>query len=176
MSHSVRAATVLDAPALAAIHKANWLKLLGPDLPDLNSTLNSQDLTQTWGNAIALATGDGPYAVLVATDANGVTVGFTALGPLLDPDAAPQAAELVALWITPTHQRLGHGSRLLAAAADQARHLQHATRLSHWVARQDILRQRFLRTTGFGADGAERSWRTPTGEIIDESRWSTQLN
>jgi ribosomal protein S18 acetylase RimI-like enzyme len=174
--NSVRAATLLDAPALAAIHRANWLALLGPDLPGLESTLDASGLTRTWGQAIALAAGDGPYAVLAAEDEGAAVVGFAALGPSLDPDGGNGAAELVALWVAPARQRSGHGSRLLSAAADAARRLQQATRLSHWVARQDVFRQRFLRSAGFGADGAERSWQAPTGEIIDEARWSALVD
>jgi GNAT superfamily N-acetyltransferase len=172
----VRAAAPLDAPALAAIHRANWLALLGLDLPGLEASLDAAGLTQTWGNAIQLSGGDGPYAVLAAEDAGGAVVGFAALGPLLDPDGGKGAAELVALWVSPDHQRAGHGSRLLEASADAARRLQAASRLSHWVARQDVFRQRFLRSAGFGADGAERSWQAPTGEIIDEARWSARLD
>jgi GNAT superfamily N-acetyltransferase len=166
---------VFDAPALAAIHRANWLRLLGPDLPGLQTTLDAAGLTQNWGNAINLSAGAGPYAVFVAEDADGSAVGFAALGPLLDPDGGKGAAELVALWVAPEHQRAGHGSRLLEAAADAARRLVQATRLSHWVARQDIFRQRFLHSAGFGADGAERSWQAPTGELIDEARWTAAL-
>jgi GNAT superfamily N-acetyltransferase len=174
--NSVRAAQPLDAPALAAIHRANWLSLLGPDLPGLEETLNSAGLTQSWGNAIALSAGNGPYAMLVAEGTlRDLVVGFAALGPALDPDGIKDAAELVALWVAPEHQRAGHGSRLLAAAADAAHSLQRAARLTHWVARQDVFRQRFVRSAGFRADGAERSWRAPGGEIIDEARWSTRL-
>jgi GNAT superfamily N-acetyltransferase len=173
--NSVRAAVLLDAPALAAIHRANWLGLLGPDLPGLEDALNNAQLTQHWGQAVTLSAGSGPYAVLVA-ESEGVPVGFAALGPLLDPDGGEGGAELVALWVAPDRQRQGHGSRLLAAIASQARSLQGATRLSHWVARQDVYRQRFLRTAGFGPDGAERSWQAPSGEIIDESRWSARLD
>ncbi|MDR0593113.1 MAG: GNAT family N-acetyltransferase [Bifidobacteriaceae bacterium] len=181
MPNTVRPAAPFDAPALAAIHRANWLTLIGPDLPGLEAALDGAALTQGWGNAIGLAAADGPYAVLAATDraagpgGDGRVVGFAAVGPLLDPDGGRGAAELVALWVAPASQRSGHGSRLLASAAGHARR-QGATRLSHWVARQDVLRQRFLRSAGFAPDGAERSWQAPAGEIVDEARWSARLD
>jgi GNAT superfamily N-acetyltransferase len=139
------------------------------------SALDEAGLAQHWGRAIALSAGDGPYAVFVSAHDQSVA-GFAALGPLLDPDSGQGSAELVALWVAPDHQRQGHGSRLLAAVAEAARRPPVASRLSHWVARQDIFRQRFLGSAGFGADGAERSWRTPSGEIIDEARWSARLD
>jgi GNAT superfamily N-acetyltransferase len=114
--------------------------------------------------------------VFVAVDDADAVVGFAALGPLLDPDGGTGSAELVALWVAPTAQRQGHGSRLLSQVASAARSGMNATRLAHWVARQDIYRQRFLRACGFGADGAERSWQAPSGELVDEQRWSTRLD
>ncbi|MDR2374031.1 MAG: GNAT family N-acetyltransferase [Bifidobacteriaceae bacterium] len=176
MPNSVRDATPLDAPALAAIQRHNWLTLLGPDLPHLEATLDAASLALTWADAIGLAGGAGPYAVLAAEAEDGGVAGFAAIGPLLDPDAGEGGAELVALWVAGEQQRLGHGSRLLAAAADAARRLQRATRLAHWVAHQDVFRQRFLKSAGFGRDGAERSWQAPGGELVDESRWSARLD
>jgi GNAT superfamily N-acetyltransferase len=165
---------VADAPALAAIQRDNWLALLGADLPGWPQTLSLEEMAATWANGIALGQADGPYEVFVALGEAGQLVGFAAAGPLVDPDLTPGGAELVALWVAPAHQRAGHGSRLLAAVADAAR-ARAAPRLAHWVTRQDIYRQRFLRAAGFGPDGAERSWQAPTGELIDEQRWSALL-
>jgi GNAT superfamily N-acetyltransferase len=167
---------VFDAPALAAIQRANLVTLLGPDVADLGAAFDSAAATQTWGNAIALASPEGPYNVAVAVDESETVVGFAALGPLLDPDGGQGAAELVALWVAPEAQRQGHGSRLLSQVADAARRHLSAARLSHWVTRQDIFRQRFLHQAGFRADGAERSWQSPAGELVDEMRWSTRLD
>jgi GNAT superfamily N-acetyltransferase len=190
MPNSVRPARPADAPALAAIQRACWRALLGPEAPAWAETLDAEALAATWRDGIGLARAGGPYGVFAALDAEGAVAGFAAFGPLADPDGA-RAAELVALWVAPGAQRAGHGSRLLAAVADAVRAAPSLpapagaqgqalsadgtprfTRLSHWVARQDIPRQRFLRGAGFAPDGAERSWRTEAGELIDELRWS----
>jgi GNAT superfamily N-acetyltransferase len=166
---------------MATAQRACWIELFGDDLPGLEATLDQVALTRAWREAIVLAGGEGPYAVFSALDEADRVVGFSALGPLLDPDgggggSGAKAGELVALWVTPSHQRAGHGSRLLAAIAGAARSSSaEFDRLSHWVARQDIHRQRFLRAAGFGPDGAERSWQTPAGELVDEQRWSALL-
>ncbi|MDR1118002.1 MAG: GNAT family N-acetyltransferase [Bifidobacteriaceae bacterium] len=175
-ANTVRAATVLDAPALAAIHRACWLDLVGADIPGLAEALEGRQAVVTWRNAVILAQGEGPYAMFAAVgEADGVA-GFAALGPLLDQDGGARAAELVALWVAPQHQRAGHGSRLLAAVADALRAPSAPfDRLSHWALRQDVHRHRFLRGAGFGPDGAERTWRAPTGELMDEQRWSALL-
>ncbi|MDR3360870.1 MAG: GNAT family N-acetyltransferase, partial [Bifidobacteriaceae bacterium] len=120
MPNSVRPARLADAPALAAIQRACWAGLLGPDAPSLVDSLDAESLAATWADAIALATGDGPYQVFCALDGADQVVGFAAAGPLTDPDGA-EAAELIALWVTPAGQRAGHGSRLLAAVADAVR-------------------------------------------------------
>jgi N-acetylglutamate synthase-like GNAT family acetyltransferase len=173
----VRRAIASDAPAFAALQRAAWLAVLGQDLPGLAEALDPAGLTSTWAQAISLASGADQYAVYSALADDGQVAGFAALAPSLDPDSRGQSGELVALWVSPAHQRAGHGSRLLAAVAESARSstlpFQH---LSHWVTRQDIHRQRFLRGAGFGADGAERTWRAPPGQLVDEQRWSALLS
>jgi ribosomal protein S18 acetylase RimI-like enzyme len=165
-----------DAAALAAVQRDAWLALLGRDVPTLAAALEIDALERTWADAIVLAQAEGPYAVLAGLDEAGQVAGFAALGPLLDPDRPVRAGELVALWVAPDRQRAGHGSRLLAAAAQAARAPGAAfERLSHWVARHDVYRQRFLRGAGFALDGAERTWQAPSGELIDEQRWSALL-
>jgi GNAT superfamily N-acetyltransferase len=150
--------------------------LLGGDIPALGAMLDLGALAQGWADAIGLARGGGPYGTWAALDQAGQVVGFAAVGPLEDPDRPAGGAELVALWVAPERQRAGHGSRLLAAAAGAARAGQVGySRLAHWVARQDVYRQRFLRGAGFSPDGAERTWRAPGGQLIDEQRWSARL-
>jgi GNAT superfamily N-acetyltransferase len=173
---TVRDAQIFDAPAIASIHLRAWEQLYSADLPAFVANLNKGDMTRTWGDAIAHASGgDSPYSVLVAESGTNRVVGFAAVSPLFDPDGGKGTAELMALYVDPDHQRLGHASRLLTAAADAARTRTHATRLSTWVAAIDYMRQRFLKQSGFGADGSERSWRTPEGDMVDEQRWSTLL-
>jgi GNAT superfamily N-acetyltransferase len=165
---------------MAAIQARAWTQVFGTLFPELPAALDPAATAKAWRQAVTLAAGGGPYAVFAATDPAGptsITVGFAALGPLLDPDGGKGAAELVALHVDPPHQRQGHGSRLLAAVADAARSPSNvATRLSTWVAVADVVRQRFLKQAGFGADGATRAWHTDAGSLVDEQRWSARLD
>ncbi|MCL2803579.1 MAG: GNAT family N-acetyltransferase [Micrococcales bacterium] len=175
MPVSVRPAQILDAPALAAIQRACWHQLYDTTLGSLASAIDTEEVTSTWGAAINMDTAESPYSVFVATDASQKVVGFAALAPCFDPDAGPGFCELVALYVLPEHQRAGHGSRLLNAIAATGRAAK-AKRLSCWVYAGDFIRQRFLKQVGFGADGSERSWKTPERDYVDEARWSTLLD
>jgi GNAT superfamily N-acetyltransferase len=182
--HSVTEAGPLDAPAMAAIQLDCWSELYGPALPGLVAGLDPAVVAQSWAQAVANSAGPSPYGVMVAVDAEAPAgsanpaaqvVGFAAWGPSVDPDGGAGVAELAGLYVAPAHQRKGHASRLLAAVAGLAPTKTGATRLTTWVYAGDYIRQRFLKSVGFDADGAQRSWRTPDGDLVDEARWSTLL-
>ena len=91
-------------------------------------------LTCSWGPAFRIARRAG-LALL--------SHGRELLGPahvrdvVGDPGAEPEpAVEITALGVDPTHQRCGHGSRLLAAAADHTR-ADGARVLLVWAVRGD---------------------------------------
>ncbi|WP_127842273.1 GNAT family N-acetyltransferase [Actinomyces wuliandei] len=102
-----------------------------------------------------------------------------AQGPLLLNDAqAPEdreplpAAEVTALGVDPAHQRRGHGSRLLAAAADTARG--HGARaLVVWAVRGDESLSWFLRSAGLEPTGAQRQ--LGVGQGVTEDCWVAGL-
>jgi len=174
---SVRPAGLLDAPAIAAIQQECWQQLYGPVWPALAELLEGGPVAGTWGEAIAMADAspESPYHVLVALDATERVVGFTALAPSFDADSEPGSSELTALFVSPDCQRQGHASRLVSAVAAVGR-ASKVKRLVCWVYDQDYMRQRFLKQLGFGADGSTRTWQTPAGDLINEARWGTRLD
>jgi GNAT superfamily N-acetyltransferase len=157
---SVRPARTADVAAIGAVQLRSWRREYADLLPGgLLDGLRAEDLAGPWHAAVT-APPSPRHAVLVAC-AGAAVVGFAAVAPSGDSDATGSDAELVALEVDPAHQRSGHGSRLLAAAADAAR--DHGfTALRVWVPAADEPRRAFLMSAGPRPDGARRHLRTPT--------------
>jgi ribosomal protein S18 acetylase RimI-like enzyme len=90
------------------------------------------------------------------------------VGVSQDPDALDDA-ELVSLHVAPTHQRRGHGSRLLTAAVDTMC-ADGYTAAVCWVALAEEPRRAFLQSAGWGPDGALRDLAAPDGTLLREVR------
>ena len=87
---------------------------------------------------------------------SGTVAGFAAFGPATDPDRdTGRDAELHALLVDPAALGRGHGSRLLAAAADHLR-ADGFTAAVTWVPAEDEPLRRFLAGAGWAPDGASR--------------------
>jgi ribosomal protein S18 acetylase RimI-like enzyme len=150
---SVRPATPADLPAIGGIHARAWTTSYRDLIPaELLSGVTPEALTQAWRPHLD-ATSTPLHHLLVACTGPTV-VGFAAFGPA-EPPAAPRDAELPTLLVDAVHQRRGHGSRLLAAGVDLLREGRVA-RLICWVPEVDAPRLAFLRSAGFGEDGARR--------------------
>jgi len=151
---TVRVARPGDTPAMGAVQLRSWRRSYAGLLPEAAlAGLSTGQLAAGWDRAVS-APPTARHAVLVAC-AGPIVVGLGAVGPSGDGDAAPTDAELVALEVDPAHQRLGHGSRLLAAVADTAR--EHGfTALRAWVPASDDARRAFLESAGMRPDGGRR--------------------
>ena len=146
----VRTAAAADLETMGRVHASTMLASLsaahadahnGAGLPaSVTAMIAAPVIAAGWEQAVTRPPSPAHH-VLVATQ-DGQVVGLTALAPARpagpdgaaetlgtddrDPragavDAIPSAVEIVALGVEAPHQRQGHGSRLLAAAADHAR-------------------------------------------------------
>jgi GNAT superfamily N-acetyltransferase len=118
------------------------------------------------------------HGLLVALD-GGVVTGFAAFGPAElaageEPLPAGSTNELTALLVEPRWGRRGHGSRLLAAAADLAV-AAGVARLQMWLPEADAVTPRFLAGAGWAADGWVRTLDTGSS-LLRELRWHTMLD
>ncbi|MDR3068760.1 MAG: GNAT family N-acetyltransferase [Cellulomonas sp.] len=173
----VRPAVVGDEQTITDIQLAAWTDadLLGADVLAL---LDPEAMRTAWQAAITAPPGPG-YRVLVACDGPRV-VGFASVVPRpADPETgSPAAGTILALEIAPGDRRLGHASRLLAAAVDLLRS-DGATEVSTWVLHGDEARARLLSGAGLGPDGAQRRLTDRTapdvGRTLTESRWSATI-
>lgn len=150
----VRLARTSDVDGIADVNVRSWRARFPSLLPaDLLAGLDARDLAMVWASGILNPPTPGHRLLVSVEDAD--VVGYAAIGPSQDPDAEPGDGELLALEVDPDRQRQGHGSRLLAAAADTAR-AGALTALAVWCPVADEPRRAFLQSAGWGPDAAFR--------------------
>ena len=161
----VRLARTSDVDGIAEVNVRAWRQRFHGAIPDaVLDAMDARDLAMVWASGI-LNPPTTRHQLLVAIEEQDV-LGYAAIGPGQDPDAEAVTAELLALEVDPDHQRLGHGSRLLAAAVDHARSL-GAEELVAWCLVSDEPRRAFLQSAGWGPDSAFRD--VVVGEDADGS-------
>lgn len=173
---SVRAARGSDAAALARVQASAWRLDYRGTLPDDDlAALPEAEFAVRWRQAADAPPSDRHH--VLAACAGPDVVGLVTLTPADDPDRDPATdAEVTALVVDPGHRGRGHGSRLLAAAADHLRGDGFATAVTWVDADADPLR-RFLESAGWAADGAHRSLdlRGDGSVVVPQLRLHTDL-
>jgi GNAT superfamily N-acetyltransferase len=170
----VRPARVADAAAVADVQLRTWQACYGHVLPAafLQQLADADaEAEARWRDAVA-APPSAEHAVWVAV-ARGRLVGFAAVVPASDEDLGRGVREISELAVEPESQRQGHGSRLLAAIADDARQ-RGVAELVAWVFAADPTARRFLEGAGWGADGAFRDLEVGD-ELVRQERLRTSL-
>jgi GNAT superfamily N-acetyltransferase len=174
----VRPARTMDAQDVGLVNERSWRVRFADILPAATlAVMHPDDLALTWAGSI-LNPPTPRHRLLVAVD-DGVLAGYVAIGPSGDPDADPTIGELIALEVDPSQARRGHGSRLLAAAADQAGTSGFDV-LVAWCVLADEPRRSFLQSAGFGPDAAYRDVCVGSDEagddvVVREVRLATSL-
>lgn len=152
---SVRLALPAEAEAIAALQRRSWQQLFPPEVAaHVLASVDLDTMAQSWRGAI-LRPPLAQFRVLVATS-QGRVVGFSAVGPADDPDAAASDALVAEFVVDPQAQRQGHGSRLLNAVADTLR-ADSFTRATWWVRSTDHPLREFLESAGWAADGSHQT-------------------
>ena len=170
---SVRVAWADDAEAIAVVQVAAWREQYADLLPAEAVPDDPAPVAEAWRASLARSA-DARNRVLVALERNRV-VGFAVTGPGSDPDSDPVAdGELVELCVDPGERRLGHGSRLLQAAADTLV-ADRFTRAVSWLRVEDDIRRGFLTDAGWAPDQAHRELEGPGGVRAKQVRLHTAL-
>ncbi|MDU0349745.1 GNAT family N-acetyltransferase, partial [Actinomyces sp. MRS3W] len=183
----VREATLADLEAIGRVHATTMLASLeaayqaahDAPLPDgVAAMVAAPVVAAGWEQAI-LAPPSSTHRVLVSVGEGGEVVGLVGVAPSpgdatggVGPDAAARGLEITALGVAPEQQRCGHGSRLLAAATDQAR-AHGADVLLIWAVRGDESLTSFLQDAGLTPTDSHRE--LPVGEGITEDCWAAAL-
>jgi len=151
---SVRVAWADDAHAIAVVQVRGWADSYRDLLPEGALPDDVDAVAAAWHGSLTRPT-DARNRVLVALERNRV-VGFAVTMPATDPDCDPIAdGEIAEFVMDPPERRLGHGSRLLQAAADTLI-ADRFTRAVTWVIASDDARRAFLTSAGWAADTAHR--------------------
>jgi GNAT superfamily N-acetyltransferase len=171
-----------DAGEIARIQVATWRIAYRRLFPrDVLAGLDEAEFATVWRDAI-VAPPTGLHRVLVAVEQSSATsyvVGFIAFGPAEEDHMVPgevpvkDVAAVTELLVEPRWGRRGHGSRLLAAAADHWRDDGMTTALA-WVFDQAPATSRFLASAGWAPDGHTRALDV-ADLLVPQSRYATQL-
>ncbi|MCU1586577.1 MAG: acyltransferase [Frankiales bacterium] len=162
---SVRPARPADAEHVAHVQLETWKAAYGDLLPSSALELPLDQVAAVWLNAIE-APPSPQHRVLVALDQQEV-VGFAASEPM------DEGVELSTLLVDPRWGRRGHGSRLLAAAAEHWRGEGMELAVT-WAFDADAVLLGFLESSGWAPDGHTRS--LDTGEqVLPQRRLHTSL-
>jgi GNAT superfamily N-acetyltransferase len=169
----VRPARAGDPSSISAIQARAWQLAYGNLLPEVTlAALTPEALLPAWQRTVAEPPSS-RHTVLVAV-ADDIVVGFATVGPSADRDADQGDGQLAVFVVDPSHQRAGHGSRLLSAVVDHLR-THGFTALSAWIPESDLARTAFLRSAGMLPDGARRSYEGPGQSTVSEVRYSADL-
>jgi ribosomal protein S18 acetylase RimI-like enzyme len=164
-----------DAGEIARIQVATWRIAYRRLFPrHILADLDEEEFAATWRDSIMAPPTD-RHRVLVAVEqssASSYVVGFIASGPA-DDLAAPSVAEITELLVEPRWGRRGHGSRLLAAAADHWRDDEFTAAVA-WVFDQAPATGKFLGSAGWAPDGAKRALDVDD-LLVPQTRYATLL-
>lgn len=164
-------ATLEDAHAIAQVHVLAWRAAYEGIVPA--EYLAAQSVAKreaVWRESITKGTPE----VLVAK-IEGQLVGWIAFGRSRDEDAAPQAAEIWAMYVDPSHWSHGVG-RLLWIHARERLVEQGYKSISVWVLAENARGIKFYRAAGFAADPSGRKEVMIAGKSLQELRYETALS
>lgn len=142
----LRKANLKDLPSLAAIHIRSWQETYRGLLPDdLLDSLNQAEKEESWRPALtnpSLGT-----TVFVVDDPDDKIVGLAASGKQRDDTLANYPGEFLAIYVLNSHQKKGHGLRLMKAMCENlaARGIKSA---ALWVLEDNIHGRPFYESLG----------------------------
>ena len=127
----IRAATILDAPAIARVHVSSWRTTYRDLLPaEFLESLSESGYSERWKRVIA----DGSTRIYVAEEDADV-IGFASGGRERAGEPGYEG-ELYAIYVVEPAQRRGYGRELVRAGVDGLRELGLADMII-WVLRDN---------------------------------------
>lgn len=158
-----RPAVPADLPAIAAVHRAAWTRMVRGHDPAFPVAGDLRAWEGRWRKAFADPWP--PREGLAVIEDAGAVVAAAWLGPFKNagPDLAHRAL-LRRVYVHPDNQGRGHGSRLLAWAEARARE-GGARRLELWCLDVNAAAVAFYRRRGYEPDGATGAYRRDGPEL-----------
>jgi len=150
---TIRAATVRDADAIAALHMRTWQAAYRELMPaEFLAQLDVPARAERWRRNLA---GDGETFVI--EDTTGQIAGFCSLLAASDEDVdRATTGAIAALYIDQPHWRSGLGKALMRVATERAR-ARGFRQLLLWVLEGNQSARRFYEQHGFVTDGYSKT-------------------
>ncbi|MGL5406160.1 MAG: GNAT family N-acetyltransferase [Propionibacteriaceae bacterium] len=170
---SVRLALPVEAKVIARMQRMAWQTDHCPEIAAaFLEQMDELSMIEAWHRAI-VAPPLAQFRVLIATD-DSHPVGFAAIGPADDPDAATADATIAEFVIASGHRRQGHGSRLMHAVTETLV-ADRFERARIWIPTTFDGLRTFLRSQNFAPDGAHQELVTENGAMLKTLRLHTSL-
>ncbi len=161
----IRAATSVDASAIAEIHVASWRATYPGIMPaSYLAGLSVEQRTIAWRDVLDAGR---PRVALAFTE--GEPRGWIAYGPTRDSDKDPAWGEIEAIYLHPSHCDLGIGAALVAHARRSLHDAGHRW-VSLWVLVENRRAKAFYEREGFVAEHDAKTFEID-GVPIEEIRY-----
>lgn len=171
-SVEVRAATVDDAVAVAAVHVLSWQSAYRGLLPDAYlDGLSVERRSEVWSRILSET--DLPRTGAFVLQENLDVIGFVHVAPTRDDDLPASTGEVTGIYITPSAWGLGGGRQLIATAKASLKAAGFAT-AALWVLEANLAARGFYERQGWELDGARKVDDRGDFEFL-EIRYSTTL-
>jgi L-amino acid N-acyltransferase YncA len=159
----IRQATVTDAHAIATIHVEAWQSAYVGIVPQaFLDSLSIEDRTRGWEQQLQ-STSTGVWVA----EHSGSVVGWVLAYKSRDADAAPATGEVGAIYISPTHWRIGAG-RLLWERAERDFRESGFSALTVWVLDANARAIAFYTAHGCHRDpGSEKTISIAGAELVE---------
>lgn len=170
---TVRAASVEDAAAIAAVHVAGWRRAFdGVVDADFLAGLDASRRAAGWRQIIAEVA---PRSTVLVAVRGGRVVGFCSAGSSRDADAPASGSvgEVYAIYADPAQLGTGVGSALMAAAVEFLRG-EGFERATLWTLERNVLGRTFYDRTGWALDGVRQEEQVGP-DVLPEVRYARGL-
>jgi GNAT superfamily N-acetyltransferase len=141
----IRPATEADARALAEIQARGWRHAYA-DIVEPDRMPDPAEAYPRWRERVA-----DPAIGAIVCEVDGTVAGFATFGASRDAGADARTGELYAIYVEPSAQGAGAGTRLLAAAVDGLRARGYADAML-WTLQGNGLAQAFYERHGWTLD------------------------
>ena len=150
----VRAASVDDAEAVAAVHVRSWQGAYRGLIPDAYlDALSVRHRREIWSRILAEA--DLPRTGAFILQEGLDVIGFIHVAPTRDDDLPASTGEVTALYVAPNAWGMG-GGRLLLGTAKASLKAAGFAAAALWVLETNLGARRFYERQGWAHDGARK--------------------
>jgi ribosomal protein S18 acetylase RimI-like enzyme len=167
----IEPATPEDAHAIAEIHVLTWRAVYQDIVPaEYLATLSVEKREALWRESVTEGT---PELWVARIEAR--IIGWVAFGPCRDEGASPQAGEVWAIYVAPSHWSSGVGRALWLGARERLQQRGYKS-VSLWVLAENSRAIKFYLNAGFAPDLSSIKELTLAGKPLKEVRYEVEID